>query len=610
MTLDHLLGTELTGRVARCSSSKGLISIDRSCHDISELDSPNSTTMRGRLKRKQAYLNCEEIARLLIALQTQSCRDLLDREVVFTLTKNRIGYCAKRCRLVTVTSEVENDDNDGTAVVEIDLEYRASLEVVGDYEWLCGPSLDMITHHYHFYSVMKSRVTWSSDYNDVSCQDIATIYMNEMTNYNQCMLRKLWEMHLGFGVSASLIESLKSSSLRLFNLHDDRRVTVDKLAIVIQKIYWSEEDLLVDASRHFSSSSSSSADPAPDSSYKQRLLCDSMLKNLLDYINTSVLQVASTSSDCSTDDWNPLSERKFDRHMFYKVAWVMHRLYGFHKRTISLLTSRKSSCSSSSNNNNNNNTSTANEVTMSYQLLPPLWLELLAIDLLYKSGLPFALDFYLECTSSIGRPNRSSAAVVPCDEVQTGPHALKMALSSPDERKLAVLLQRVAAEQWLEYDGLCAAATKSQSRRSYTSHLASESFMTSQQLLSNDGIEQDVAADRAFVLKRKRLQSEVCFICMEDNCKHAPTVSLLCCGQPTHVSCMARWYSTKSHSVDKTCPNCRQVLQEPTHSQSGVAAADTDTHWSHHIMDSQRLAMLHMSRSTAAAPRRIPSGTL
>lgn len=590
MTLDHLLGTEITGRVARCSSSKGLITIDRS-----------SMAMRGRSKRKQAYLNCEEIARLLIALQTQSYRDLLDREVVFTLTKNHIGFCAKRCRLVTVTSEVENDDSDGTAVVEIDLEYCVSLEVVEDYEWLCGPSLDMITHHYHFYSVMKSRVTWSSDYNDVSCQDISTIYMNEMSNYNQCMLRKLWEMHLGFGVSASLIESLKSSSLRLFNLHDDRRVTVDKLAIVIQKIYWSEEDLLVDASRH-NSSSSSSADPAPDSSCKQKLLCDGILKNLLDYINTSVLQDASISSDRSTDDWNPLSERKFDRRMFYKVAWVMHRLYGFHKRTVSLLTSRKSSSSSS-------NTSTANEATMSYQLLPPLWLELLAIDLLYKSGLPFALDFYLECTSSIGRPNRSSAAVIPCDEVQTGPHALKMALSSPDERKLALLLQRVAAEQWLEYDGLCAAAIKIQSRRSYTSHTASESLITSQQLLPNDGIEQDVAADRAFVLKRKRLQSEVCFICMEDNCKHAPTVSLLCCGQPTHVSCMARWYSTKSHSVDKTCPNCRQVLQEPTHSQSGVTAADT--HWGHHIMDSQRLAMsqLHMSRSTAA-PRRIPWGML
>jgi hypothetical protein len=554
--------------------------------------------MRERSKRKQAYLNCEEIARLLIALQTQSHRDLLDREVVFTLTKNHIGYCAKRCRLVTVTSEVENNDSDGTAEVEIDSKCCVSLEVVEDYEWLWGPSLDMITHHYHFYSMMKSRVAWTSDYNDVSCQDIATIYVNEMSNYNQCMLRKLWEMHLGFGVSASLIESLKSSSLRLFNLHDDHRVTVDKLSIVIQKIYWSEEDLLVDASRHNSSSYSSSADPGPDSSCKQKLLCDSMLKNLLDYINTSVLQDASTSSDRGTDDWDPLSGRKFDRHMFYKVAWVMHRLYGFHKRTVSLLTSRKSSSS---------NTSTANEATMSYQLLPPLWLELLAIDLLYKSGLPFALDFYLECTSSIGRPNRSSAAVVPCDEVQTGPHALKMALSSPDELKLAVLLQRVAAEQWQEYDGLCSAAIKIQSRRSYTSHTVSESSMTSQQLIPNDGIEQDVAADRAFVLKRKRLQSELCFICMEDNCKHAPTVSLLCCGQPTHVSCMARWYSTKSHSVDKTCPNCRQVLQEPTHSQSGVAAADTDIHW----MDSQRIAMLqlHMSRSTAA-PRRIPSGTL
>lgn len=599
MNLNHLLGTVLTGRVVKCSSSKGLVSID------SSIDSPNSMPMRGRSKKK-AYLNSEEIARLVIALRTQSYRDLLDKELTFILTKNYRGYCAKGCRLVTVT-EIENSDSDGTAIEGIDLEYSVSLEVVGDYEWLCGPSLDVITHHHQFYSVMKSRVAWSSDYNDVSCQGIATIYMNEMSKYNQCMLHRLWEMHLGLGVNTSQIESLKSSALRLFNLHDDRRVTVDKLAIVIQKIYWSQEDLFVDVSRQ-SSSSSSSADPAPYSC-KQKLLCDVVLMDLLDYINTSVLHedTSSTSSDRGADGFDPLSERKLDRYMFYKVAWVMHRLYGLHKRTVSLLNPRRRSSSSS----NSSSTSIVIDATMSYQLLPPLWLEILAIDLLYKSGLPFALNFYLERTSSIDdshAPNSSSsaaAAVIPCDEVQTGPHALRMALSSPDERKLAVLLQRVAAEQWQEYDGLCAAAIKTQSRRSYTtSHVApaAESSVTSQQLLPNDGVEQDVAADRAFVLKRKRLQSEVCFICMEDNCKHAPTVSLLCCGQPTHVSCMARWYSTKSHSVDKTCPNCRQVLQEPTHTQPVIVAADTGT------PSLSELMMLRMSRSGAALGR-TPSGT-
>jgi len=541
-------------------------------------------------------MNFKEVSSVKAARRKYKHRDLFDKEVAFILSKNAKGYCAKRCRLITsdaVEAAVDSVSATETEGTRIELKYNMSLQIIDDYEWLLGPSHDVIAYHQHFYSVMKNRVAWSSVYTDVSCQDIATLYMNEMSKYNQCMLSRLWETHLTLGVSASLIDNLKSCAVRLFNLNDDRVVTIDKLAIVIQKIYWSEEDLLAGANRH---SGSSAADPV--SNNKQKLLCDGLLKDLLDFINASVLQGHSTSSDRGTDDWDPLSERKFDRRMYYKVAWVMHRLYELHKRTVSLLTSRGSS---------NSNTSAIEETMSSYRL-PPLWLQLLSIDLLYKSGLPFALDFYLECTSSIGRVNRSSSTV-PCDEVRTGPDALMAALSSPDERKLAVLLQRVAAEQWQEYDGRCAAAIKAQSRRSYTSLVADDSVMNQQLSHGDDSIEQEVAVDRAFVLKRKRMQTEVCFICMEDNCQHSPTVSLLCCGQPTHVSCMARWYSTKSTSNEQTCPNCRQILREPTLTDSGVISADVGLGIGR-TRNYQQLAILQGGRSVTELGREHTQGTV
>ncbi|KAJ1413731.1 hypothetical protein B484DRAFT_435112 [Ochromonadaceae sp. CCMP2298] len=68
--------------------------------------------------------------------------------------------------------------------------------------------------------------------------------------------------------------------------------------------------------------------------------------------------------------------------------------------------------------------------------------------------------------------------------------------------------------------------------------------------------------EQALVTHRRTLQRESCFICLDSACK--PSVSMLCCGQPTHITCMQRWYATL-HSGDgeMPCPYCRQGNAEP-----------------------------------------------
>mmetsp|Transcript_8692 Transcript_8692/g.14434 ORF Transcript_8692/g.14434 Transcript_8692/m.14434 type:complete len:271 (+) Transcript_8692:46-858(+) len=59
---------------------------------------------------------------------------------------------------------------------------------------------------------------------------------------------------------------------------------------------------------------------------------------------------------------------------------------------------------------------------------------------------------------------------------------------------------------------------------------------------------------------RRKLRSEACFICLDDS--KSPSVGMLCCGQPTHLSCMQEWIQTSAPTSDMNCPYCRTRLDE------------------------------------------------
>eukprot|EP00600_Ochromonadales_sp_CCMP1393_P015293 CAMPEP_0175031112 /NCGR_PEP_ID=MMETSP0005-20121125/20620_1 /TAXON_ID=420556 /ORGANISM="Ochromonas sp., Strain CCMP1393" /LENGTH=351 /DNA_ID=CAMNT_0016291297 /DNA_START=23 /DNA_END=1078 /DNA_ORIENTATION=- len=83
--------------------------------------------------------------------------------------------------------------------------------------------------------------------------------------------------------------------------------------------------------------------------------------------------------------------------------------------------------------------------------------------------------------------------------------------------------------------------------------------------------------EQAIIAHRRALQDDSCFICFDDSCK--PTVSMLCCGQPTHIACMQKWYNTlHGRSGEMACPYCRQRNAEPTVSGHDVATVGHNYH--------------------------------
>ena len=68
--------------------------------------------------------------------------------------------------------------------------------------------------------------------------------------------------------------------------------------------------------------------------------------------------------------------------------------------------------------------------------------------------------------------------------------------------------------------------------------------------------------------ERELARANECIVCMETG----PNVSLLCCGNHTHINCLKRWLDRGNHS----CPYCRAQIEYTAEADSARPGSDGD----------------------------------